>query len=1178
MQAEKTPKIVRVPSPAESDAAFFDHQSGEFFRRIDWGAFWTAFGASLLAYIMTLAPTVTLEDSGELAVAPDYLGVPHPPGYPIWTLLTWFFQWVFGWVRYYGHPNPAWSVGLASAVFGALACGVLALMVSRSGADMLRGLRRANEVLGYATESLICWAGGVAGGLLLAFSPVMWSQAVIVEVYSLNALFQMLVMLFLYRWMSRPREDVSLYALAFLFGLGLTNHQTLMFLGLALAVGVFFKDIKLFRDFAIVGAALMILLYLNIWAKNNNHPEMMWLSGPDHKAFWIYSILFIAIPLCGLVLPRGRTVCITFLLVEMGISFYLFMPVASDQNPPINWGYPRTWEGFIHAISRGQYEKITLTDVFSAKFIAQIGSYLADLRSQFTLPIVLAGFLPFCLWNFRLGGRRINMFLLALLLTLSATALIMAQSFLAPAGGLVHAGLELLFRLLILGTMLIAGLGVLILVVTFLRSLLQSLRQFDFLTVLVTVMVLIGLAGALLYADVMILKAVFHSGATALVKLFSVILVLIPPLAGVAVYLLMKPPLALAFGTSEPLQRWLVACLTAFVSLGVIFIAFQNPSLDIQTMFIGRVQFIQSHAVYALWLGYGLIFTLTHLELLLAGRRVVRWAAPALAVALPLVLVYQNFFDEEQVAMMGGAEQNGHDFGWQFGHWQLRGVNGIRADLAAQLGGEDSEAFRKEWAAYPNPAYPPEMTTNAIYFGGTDPGRFVPTYMIYCARVRPDVYLITQNALADNTYMSVMRDLYGDTIWIPSQQNSNYAFQKYVEDVQSGRIPAGAEVDYKDGRVSVQGVAGVMMINGILAEMIFNANKYTNDFYVEESYVIPWMYPYLTPHGLIMKINTQPVPALTPEMVKNDRDFWDWYCLRVIGEKKTVPLTETFPPGTRVRVLSVDKEKGTQTVRVGGNWRFEHDVVARKTFSKLRSAIAGLYAYRRMFEEAEYAFKQSVDLYPLSPEANFRLADIYMQMRRYTDAKNLIREFVRNDPKNDKVGGYLGQVEQTEAVDQRRRELEDAFNKSGSGDINAALELADIYRRMGMDQNFVGLTMSVLNDTNLPPNYCLMVARMYAESQKVELFAMALQRYLERDQGNFSVWADYAAALAMMQKTNESFAALRRAVDLGGEPVREFARKDPRFNSLRAHPDFNRLVPPARQRLPLMNLPNLPGL
>ena len=40
--------------------------------------------------------------------------------------------------------------------------------------------------------------------------------------------------------------------------------------------------------------------------------------------------------------------------------------------------------------------------------------------------------------------------------------------------------------------------------------------------------------------------------------------------------------------------------------------------------------------------------------------------------------------------------------------------------------------------------------------------------MIYSAKVRPDIYLITQNALADNTYMNVMRDLYGEQIWIPT--------------------------------------------------------------------------------------------------------------------------------------------------------------------------------------------------------------------------------------------------------------------------------------------------------------------------------------------------------------------------------------------------------------------------
>ena len=140
----------------ESQAAsFFEHKTGAFFRKVDWLAFWTAFAVAFAVYCATLAPTVTLEDSGELVVASDYLGVPHPPGYPIWTLLSWFFQWIFHWVRYYGYPNPAWSVGLMSAFFGALACGLLALLVSRSGTDMLRGVAQITRKMGYAEETLL---------------------------------------------------------------------------------------------------------------------------------------------------------------------------------------------------------------------------------------------------------------------------------------------------------------------------------------------------------------------------------------------------------------------------------------------------------------------------------------------------------------------------------------------------------------------------------------------------------------------------------------------------------------------------------------------------------------------------------------------------------------------------------------------------------------------------------------------------------------------------------------------------------------------------------------------------------------------------------------------------------------------------------------------------------------
>jgi len=61
--------------------------------------------------------------------------------------------------------------------------------------------------------------------------------------------------------------------------------------------------------------------------------------------------------------------------------------------------------------------------------------------------------------------------------------------------------------------------------------------------------------------------------------------------------------------------------------------------------------------------------------------------------------------------------------------------------------------------------------------------------------------------------------------------------------------------------VQVSGQVAVMMINGLLCKVIFDQNP-TNEFYIEESFPLDWMYPYETPFGIIMKINRQPLPSL----------------------------------------------------------------------------------------------------------------------------------------------------------------------------------------------------------------------------------------------------------------------------------------------------------------------------
>ena len=213
-----------------------------FFDKIDWSAFWTATLVTFAVYFFTLGPSVGLEDSGELATAGAHLGVPHPPGYPFWTFCSWLFCKAFSWVTYMGHPTPAWCISLFSATAGAFAAGFTAMLICRSGRDFIGCGTEGVEV-----SSVLAFGGGVAGALTFALSPVEWSQSTIVEIYSLNAFFLMWVFLLSYRWMRKP-SDFILWFTAFVFGLGLTNYQVLLFAIVPLALVIAMKNIGMFRD------------------------------------------------------------------------------------------------------------------------------------------------------------------------------------------------------------------------------------------------------------------------------------------------------------------------------------------------------------------------------------------------------------------------------------------------------------------------------------------------------------------------------------------------------------------------------------------------------------------------------------------------------------------------------------------------------------------------------------------------------------------------------------------------------------------------------------------------------------------------------------------------------------------------------------------------------------------
>ncbi len=190
-----------------------------------------------ILYAGTLAPTVlpygtpdTL-DSPMLQAEAPVLGIGHPTGYPTYMMLTHLFT-------YLPLGDPAYRVNLASAVYG----GAAVLVV------YFAGLRLGGRAVPAA-------AGALAFGLSGAF----WSQAVISEVYTLEALLVALVILTLLVWRD-THADRYLPLCAFLIGLSLTHHLTSVLLVPAALAFVFSTDRRVFSMAGLMLKGLGLLL------------------------------------------------------------------------------------------------------------------------------------------------------------------------------------------------------------------------------------------------------------------------------------------------------------------------------------------------------------------------------------------------------------------------------------------------------------------------------------------------------------------------------------------------------------------------------------------------------------------------------------------------------------------------------------------------------------------------------------------------------------------------------------------------------------------------------------------------------------------------------------------------------------------------------------------------------
>ena len=1313
------------------------------FQKVDWLTFAITTFVVFIGYYFSLAPDLTLEDSGELAVGSMYAGVPHPPGYPVWTLFTWLICEL---VPFY---NIAWRVALASAICGALGCGIIGMMVSRGSAMIIEGFESLKGIEPKVLKA-ICVVSGYVGGMIMAFNGYLWSQAVIVEVYAISVLSLVLMLVSIMRWMHAPHQSRYIWWASFWLGICFTNHQTLLVAVLGLQVAVLARDAKLGRDVFFGNVVIFVLAGIGMLVAYGSVKGIA-ASGLNFayvQAFVIIGLASIVVT-GALVIHTGGKLGTEFwaaigmpVAFAAGAAFYLYMPLAGMTTPPMQWGYPRTIEGFKHALSRGQYEGGRPTTGLD-RFFGQIQTYVEASIEEMNLVLLIIGLIPL----FIIFYRRIEQ---------------QEKVWLGAVSGL--------------------------------------------------------------YGFFCLLKLTMN---------FAEYRLVVPGMICGYVFLLIGiiPFLFLRHAGGRPERAWLAGLTTVFLFLSLMLIYLLNPPPDRQSQGLNKVFFTASYVPISMLVGYGLAMIAAAAvanyavfrRWLLIGSSLagaIAWYAHSInEVQYPLSIFTTKFGMGLSVAFIAlflfartrlpvtlmlalfcalpghtilshwaENEQRGHRFGYWFGHDMFTPpFEDSKGNLSYDR--KEREAAQKD----PKRArftYP-EMTRDTVLYGGTDPGRFCPTYMIFCESFikpeqrhnpdfdRRDVYLITQNALADATYLMYIRShynrsnqkdppffagtvdylqgmvlgtkarnakaqgqpyetgtlaklvgllqvpakpldsLFGETIgksierkrragsslfepehftnvkglaaqlqpgpkqdalskWLHEQltpdtrallasgseaalrkalarefntlieremperwkifedlhslhaeyaeaegriaqqgnelqnsiqvqaqqqkadvkmlqqtlarvqaetaqklravqearekakqtrreqfqnspapfyhpehfahlkldsrmlrfarqdltwasirlnrllletafpdaiskseggvypdlemqtctvEDSSKAFSEYVEDArrrlehdqkfpnEPRQIKPGEDVrhDEATGRIQVSGQVAVMAINGLLTKVMFDKNP-DHEFYVEESFPLEWMYPHLTPSGIIMKINRQPLVEMTQEVVDRDHQFWSKYSERLIGNWLTydTSVSNICRVAEQVYVKRNYSDLKVDGVEVKPDSRFVRDDDAQKAFSKLRSAIAGLYFWRineagrkgnecaqrgdaagqsrhlaeqqRMIKECDFAFRQAFAFCPFSPEAVFRYSNLLMSLGKFDDALLVARTFQKLDPNNASAKGLIEQLldirKQLGANQQVQRTTEQAQGQIGQ--IEAAYRANPANSQIGL--------------------------------------------------------------------------------------------------------------------------------
>ncbi len=298
---------------------------------------------ALIVYIATLCPGVNFIDSGELATDVYTLGIAHPSGYPMFTIVEWIFSHVPLGLRIIYQLNLLAALFCAGALFFFFRFFVLLMNVIFYAKPFFD---TAHVTM---TEKILVYIfmPAIFGTLVLGFSGTYWAQALSIEVYPLH-LFFVSIILFLFTkaaMMEQKKSQLESEGIsaesywlgfAFVLGLSFTNHMTTILLA----------------------PAFLCLFF--------------WVHGVSSNAW-----------------KRIARLAPPFLL---GLSPYCYLPIRASQVPLMNWGNPVDAERFFRHVSAKVYHVwiFSSSDV-AGKQLKYFIDTLPDLFAYFPLVFAIIG-------------------------------------------------------------------------------------------------------------------------------------------------------------------------------------------------------------------------------------------------------------------------------------------------------------------------------------------------------------------------------------------------------------------------------------------------------------------------------------------------------------------------------------------------------------------------------------------------------------------------------------------------------------------------------------------------------------------------------------------------------------------------------------------------------------------